>query len=164
LCARAAYDGGLREQEFSTWATRWLSGEDNSGLHARELVDSFEDDCRGSLGLSHPELPMAAKAARAAMHASKLSWLAGRARDEENTRAIELATEAVTTALRMAQLDLPSLADQAVPRITEIVPDVRRERPISRVSRPISRVSGPILSMRPPSVSLPNRILRALPT
>ncbi|HEV7662722.1 MAG TPA: adenylate/guanylate cyclase domain-containing protein, partial [Chloroflexota bacterium] len=125
LCTRAAYDGGLREQEFTNWSDGWLNGQDNSGVNARALADLLESDCHGSIGLSHPELMMAAKAARAAMHASKLSWLAGRARDEENSRAIELATEAVQTALRMAQLDVPSLAEQAVPKPTSAIPPAR---------------------------------------
>lgn len=163
LCARAAYDGGLREQEFADWAATWLSGQDSSGIQARALADSLDADCHGSIGLSHPELPMAAKAARAAMHASKLSWLAGRARDEENTRAIDLATEAVSTALRMAQLDLPSLAEQAVPKVLAPVLTTRAAAPTSIApSRPPS-VSFPAVRLAPPSV-IPGRILRALPT
>jgi len=84
---------------------------------------------------------MAANAARAAMHAARVSWLAGRAREEESARAIELAAEAVHTALRMAHLDLPFLADQVVPK-----------------------VAGPVPPIRPILTPIPNRILRALPT
>jgi hypothetical protein len=84
---------------------------------------------------------MAANAARSAMHAARVSFLAGRAREEESARAIELATEAVHTALRMARLDLPSLAEQVVPK-----------------------VASPVVPIRPISNPIPNRILRALPT
>jgi hypothetical protein len=75
------------------------------------------------------------------MHASRLAWLVGRARDEENSRAIDLATEAIRTALRMTRLDLPALAEQAVPK-----------------------VEGPIPPTRPAAPASPHRILRALPT
>jgi hypothetical protein len=84
---------------------------------------------------------MAANAARSAMHASRVSWSAGRAREEENARAIELAAEAVHMALRMKHLDLAALAEHVVPKIT-----------------------GPVPPLRPPAAQPPNRILRALPT
>jgi len=67
----------------------------------------------------------------------------GRARDEENVRAVTCASEAVHIALRMTQLDLVALADEAMPRAaTASVP-------------PVSRVAGQISA---------DRILRALPT
>jgi hypothetical protein len=137
-CARAALEGGLFEHEFGTWAETWLVGQDSSGVEARALADMLEVE--GGSGLVHPEVLMAANAARAAAHASRLSWLAGRARDEENTRAVDLATQAVHTALRMTRLDLPSLADQALPKFDGSA------------------------ATRPPVSVTPNRILRALPT
>jgi len=139
-CARAAYEGGLRETEFSAWADCWLAGQDSSGTNARVLADQLEGDARGN-ELAHPEDMMAANAARAAMHAARVSWLAGRAREAETARAIELATEAVHTARRMTDIDLASLADQLMPK-----------------------VAGPVQPTRPPSTPIPNRILRALPT
>jgi class 3 adenylate cyclase len=139
-CARAAYEGGLHETEFRAWVDCWLAGQDSSGTNARVLVDRLEGDAQGN-ALAHPGDVMAANAAKAAMHASRISWLAGRAREEENARAIELATDAIHTALRMTQLDLPALADQV-----------------------IQKASGAVLSLRPISNPIPNRILRALPT
>jgi len=139
-CARAAYEGGLHESEFRAWADCWLAGQDSSGASARALVDELEDGDRDSL-LAPPGDRMAANAARAAMHAARVSWLAGLAREEESARAIELATETVHTALRMARLDLPSLADQVLPKGT-----------------------GPVPPVRPLTPPIPNRILRALPT
>ncbi len=136
LCARGAYEGGLHEAEFRAWAECWLAGQDSSGINARALADELEGDT-----LVQPGERMAANAVRAAMHAARVSWLAGRAREEENARAIELATEAIHTALRMARLDLPSLADQVVPK-----------------------ASGPVLPIRPLATPIPDRILRALPT
>ena len=138
-CARAAYDGA-HQAEFGAWAECWLAGQDGSGMNARSLADVLESDDQDGA----PALPgdrMAANAARAAMHAARVSFLAGRAREEESARAIELATEAVHTALRMAQLDLPALAEQVVPKVI-----------------------GPVLPIRPISSPIPNRILRALPT
>jgi len=38
------------------------------------------------------------------MHAARLSWQAGRARDEENTRATALASDVIDTALRIVHL------------------------------------------------------------
>ena len=94
------------------------------------------------LWLAHPEELMAANAARAATHASKLSWLVGRARDQGNTAAIGLASEAVRTALRITRLDLIALAEQAMPRS-----------------------ASPVPAVRPAAATLNrNRILRALPT
>jgi hypothetical protein len=84
---------------------------------------------------------MLANAARAAAHASRLSWLVGRARDEENIRAIECAVEAVHIAMRMTRLDLESLADQVVPRAV-----------------------APVTPLRTMVAVGSNRILRALPT
>lgn len=133
LCATAAYAGGMRESEFVGWAETWLNGYDNSGIAAREIADSFDIDSDGLNGVSNPELRMGATAARAAMHATKLAWLNGRARDEENAIAIGLATEAVRIALRLAQLDVPSLADQAVPRATGVVPRGRALTPAAAV-------------------------------
>ena len=84
---------------------------------------------------------MLANAARAAECASKLSWLVGRARHDENTRAIECASEAFEHALGMAKLDLVALADQAVPKLPP-----------------------PITAAKPSSNPAALRILKALPT
>jgi class 3 adenylate cyclase len=141
LCARVALADGEEGAQFADWADGWLAGQDNSGVGARALADAFEDEAHSGTDLAHPEVLMAANAARAAMHASRLAWLVGRARDEENSRAIDLATEAIRTALRMTRLDLPALAEQAVPK-----------------------VEGPIPPTRPAAPASPHRILRALPT
>jgi hypothetical protein len=140
-CARAAYEGGAYENEFRGWADGWLAGQDSSGTNARALADKLEGEARRGYELTHPEDLMAANAARSALHATRVSWLAGRAREEENARAIELAAEAVHTALRIANLDLPALADLVVPSVAgQVLPTVRQAAPP------------------------PNRILRALPT
>ena len=141
LCAQAAYRGGLHAPEFDAWADGWLAGQDSSGIDAREIADELENEALRGLELARPEEMMAAKAARAAMHAARQSWLAGRARDEENTRAIELSTEVLHTALRITQLDLPALAAQALPQMATPV-------------APTHLVSAPAAS----------RILRASPT
>jgi class 3 adenylate cyclase len=138
-CVRAAYDGA-HLAEFGAWAESWLAGQDGSGMNARALADALESDDQDG-GPARPGELMAANAARSAMHAARVSFLAGRAREEESARAIELATEAVHTALRMARLDLPSLAEQVVPK-----------------------VASPVVPIRPISNPIPNRILRALPT
>jgi|SRR5579864_8760304 len=141
LCARDAYEGAF-EGEFKDWAARWLGGEDSSGTGARELANRLDHDARpDDAGITRPHWLMLANAARAAAHASKLGWLAGRARDEESAQAIAYATEAVRTALRMAKLDLAALAEQAQPK-----------------------PGSPLTPIRPISVVTPNRILRALPT
>jgi hypothetical protein len=157
LCARGANESGRYAQEFADWANGWLAGHDTSAINARALADTLEAEAHGATALAHPELQMMANAARAATHASKLSWLSGRARDEENTRAIDLAAEAVHTALRMAQLDLPALADQVIPRPAT---SVQTPRSVPRVANsvPPARV---VSSGSPPSGV---RILRALPT
>jgi class 3 adenylate cyclase len=142
LCARAAFQRGSYRAEFNVWADGWLVGNDSSGVAARALADDLEAEAHRGAGLAHPEELMAANAARAAAHASKLSWLAGRARDEENTSAIALATEVVHTALRITWLDLIALAEQAMPRAASPVPSIRPATPT------LTR----------------NRILRALPT
>src|SRR5919201_2500304 len=142
LCARAAYPGGSHQARFNAWADGWLVGNDSSGIAARALADELEAEAHRGTGLAHPEELMAANAARAAAHASKLSWLAGRARDEENASAIGLATEVVRTALRITRLDLIALAEQATPRSASPVPPVRPA----------------------PATLTRNRILRALPT
>jgi class 3 adenylate cyclase len=140
-CARVAYEGALHEEEFGAWADGWLVGHDNSGVNARTLADELEAEAHRGNELAHPEDLMAANAARAAMHAARVSFLAGRAREEENARAIELATESVHTALRIAHLDLQALADLVLPPVAE-----------------------PVLPNRPLAFPMPNRILRALPT
>jgi class 3 adenylate cyclase len=145
LCARTACENTRYEEDFDTWASGWLAGDDSSGTVARELAESLERDARPGYEPDLLTLPlplMLANAARAAMHASKLPWLVGRARDAENSRALACASEAVHTALRMTQLDLGALADQAMPRAsaTAVAP---------------MRVSAPLPT---------NRILRALPT
>ena len=142
LCAQAACEHGAHEREFNDWAAGWLAGQDSSGVNARELADAFEDEAQRGSGLAMPEELMLANAARAAAHASKLSWLAGRARDEENTRAIDCAAEAIHTAMRMARLDLVELAEQAVPNVVAPPPP---SRPISRpISRPTMRILKPL--------------------
>jgi hypothetical protein len=136
LCAQAAYDGA-HAAEFGSWVECWLAGQDSSGASARALADALDRE-----GVQAPPGDqMVANAARAAAHAARVAWLAGRAREEESARAIELATEAVHTALRLAHLDLPSLADQVVPK-----------------------AASPVLPIRPLATPNPNRILRALPT
>ena len=142
LCARAAYQGGSHQAEFDAWADGWLVGNDSSGVAARALADELEAEAHRGTGLAHPEELMAANAARAAAHASMLSWLVGRARDQGNTAAIGLASEAVRTALRITRLDLIALAEQALPRS-----------------------AAPVPAVRPAAATLSrNRILRALPT
>jgi class 3 adenylate cyclase len=138
LCARAAYAGGVYETEFGHWADTWLAGHDTSGMKARAMADMLEAEADRGYGVTSPEEMMAAHAARSAMHAARMSWLAGRERDGTNSQAIESSTEAVGLALQMAQLDLPALADQAIPQLT--VPE---------------RTAGPAFS---------RGILRALPT
>jgi class 3 adenylate cyclase len=145
LCARVACEGTRYEDEFSSWATGWLVGDDSSGTAARDLADRLERDARPSQDADLMTLPlplMLANAARAAMHASKLGWLVARARDEENARAVACAAEAVHTAMRMTQLDLLALSQQAMPR------------PVTQPITP-SRLAAPATA---------NRILRALPT
>ena len=142
VCARAAYEAGAYAVEFNNWADSFLSGHDTSGVTARELADELEAEALRGATVAYPEELMVAKAARAAALASRVAWLAGRARDEENTRVIELASEAVRSALRMAQLDLVAMADVAVPRSVSAVSAVRQLAP----------------------VAAPNRILTTLPT
>jgi hypothetical protein len=115
LCARAAYQRGEHTDEFGAWAEGWLAGHDRSGIDARALAEELGGQAARGFGLAQPEELMVANAASAAMYASRLSWLAGRARDEESTRAAEAASEAVRTALRLGPLDLPALAAEAVP-------------------------------------------------
>jgi len=115
LCAREAYAGGSNEDtEFGHWADGWLSGQDASGIGARAMAAELQTEAeRGSVA-REAETMMVANAARSAMHAAGLSLRGGREHTEETARAIQFATEAVRTALRMADMDLPSLADQAV--------------------------------------------------
>src|SRR5579859_1810382 len=141
LCARSAYEARLHALEFNAWAETWLTGQDSSGHGARDLAEQLDRNAHHRNELAHPEELMAANAARAAMHASRLSWLAGRAREEESARAIELAGQAVHTALRITELDLPSLADQVVPSVV-----------------------APVAPRHPQAAPVANRILRALPT
>jgi class 3 adenylate cyclase len=115
LCARAAYGGGLHETEFANWADGWLAGHDNSGVNARAMADMLEEEADRGNGLVNPEEMMAANAARSATHAARLSWLVGRERNDTNAQAILCATQSVQTALRMTLLDLPALAEQAIP-------------------------------------------------
>jgi len=110
MCAQAAFTCGELAEEFSQWVESWLAGMDNSGVAARALADRLESE---SSREDHEQL-MAANAARAAMHAARTTWLAGRARDEEITRAAELAAEAVDMALRLANFDAAELAERAV--------------------------------------------------
>ena len=145
LCARIACEGTRYEEDFSSWATGWLAGDDSSGTAARELAEELEREARPSQDADLMTLPlplMLANAARAAMHASKLSWLVARARDEENTRAVACAAETVHTAMRITQLDLLGLSEQAMPK---------------PAPAPVARTT-----MAAPAAA--NRILRALPT
>lgn len=146
LAAQAACEGTRYEEDFGGWANGWLAGEDSSGAVARELAEALERNARPGQNPDLLTLPlplMLANAARAAMHASKLPWLVGRARDEESARALACAGEAVRTALRMRQLDLSALALEAAPR--------------SASGQPVTplRVAPPLAA---------DRILRALPT
>jgi hypothetical protein len=118
-----------------------LAGQDSSGNHARALATELEVDSRRDTELSHFKDLMAANAARSAMHAARVSWLAGRTREEENALAIKLATEAVHTAMSMVDLDLPSLAEDA-----------------------LATTAGPVLPIRSQAAHAPNRILSSLPT
>ena len=115
LCAREAYAaGGGQDTEFDHWANGWLNGQDGSGMGARALAATLEAEAeRGSVAREAEEM-MVANAARSAMHAAGLSLRGGREHTEETSRAIHFATESVRTALRMADMDLPALADQAV--------------------------------------------------
>jgi class 3 adenylate cyclase len=145
LCARTACEGTRYEDVFGSWASGWLVGEDSSGAIAHELAESLERDARPGqdAGLLTLPLPlMLANAARAAMHASKLPWLVGRGRDEETARAQACAAEAVHVALKITQLDLGALSEQATPRQT-------------------ARALAPVRST---ALQAANRILRALPT
>ena len=145
LCARLAYEPSQYAAEFKHWADAWLAGQDRSGVRALALADELDAVAhRGTepAHLAHPEELMAANAARAAAHASKVAWLVGLARDDENTRAVKLASEAVRMALRTTRLDLVGLAEQAVPR--GVAPAVPPPRPAATVGS--------------------NRILTALPT
>jgi class 3 adenylate cyclase len=147
LCARAGAEGTRYEDDFGSWATGWLAGEDSSGAIARDLAEDLEREARPGSDSDLLTLPlplMLANAARAAAHASKLSWLAARARDEENTRAVACAAEAVQIAMRTRQLDLLALAEQAMPKVT---------------GTPLTPTR-----MAAPAGVAANRILRALPT
>jgi hypothetical protein len=106
------------------------------------MADKLEAEADRGYGVNNPVEMMAAHAARSAMHAARLSWLVGRERDGGNTQAIESATEAVGIALEMAHMDLPALADQALPNV-DVVP------------RMPERMAGAAVS---------SGILRALPT
>ncbi|MBV9893612.1 MAG: adenylate/guanylate cyclase domain-containing protein [Chloroflexi bacterium] len=144
LCARSACEGTRYEDDFGGWAAGWLAGDDSSGTVARQLAEVLEREARPGSDPDLVTLPlplMLANAARAAMHASKLSWLVGRARDEENARAVACASEAVHIAFRVTQLDLGALAEQCMPKAIAVAP-------LSRTSSPVSA----------------DRILRALPT
>jgi hypothetical protein len=79
------------------------------------MADMLEEEADRGYGLVNAEEMMAANAARAATHAGRLSWLAGRERNETNTQAIQCAVQAVETALRTTLMDLPALAAQAIP-------------------------------------------------
>jgi class 3 adenylate cyclase len=142
LCAQAAYDGGQYQTEFDDWAAGWLCGSDASGIEARALADSLANEAHRGTFMALPEVLMLANAARAAAHASKLSFLQGRARDEENSQAIAYAAEAVRIAVKLTRIDVVALADQAVPKVTV----------------------APITPLRTAVSIGPNRILRALPT
>jgi class 3 adenylate cyclase len=113
LCAQMASEEEPLTAEFRHWADGWLAGQDSSGVQAREIADGLESGSRDADSLANPEVRMAANAARAAMHSARTAWLAGRARDEENARAVELSGDAIGLALRLARLDLVELAERA---------------------------------------------------
>jgi class 3 adenylate cyclase len=115
LCARAAYAGGLYATEFANWADGWLAGHDSSGVNARAMADMLEHEANRGYGVVNDEDMMAANAARAATHAARLSWLVGRERNDTSAQAIQCAVQSVETALRTAHMDLPALAEQAIP-------------------------------------------------
>lgn len=115
LCAREALaDTSPEAKEFGHWAQAWLSGQDHSAVNARALASRLESEADGGTSVGHSASTMAANAARAAVHAAGLTLPVGREYAEESARAVQLATEAVRTALRMTRLDLPALADQAL--------------------------------------------------
>jgi len=142
LCAQAAYENGEYETEFNDWAATWLGGGDPSGIDARTLADALASVAHRGTFMALPDVSMLANAARAAARASKLSWLQGRARDEENSQAIAYAAEAVRIAMRLTRIDVIGLADQAVPRTAV----------------------APVTPLRTAVTLGSNRILRALPT
>ena len=115
LCAQAAYSSGPHAVDFHHWADGWLAGNDASGVNARAMADMLEAEADRGYGVVNLEEMMAANAARSAAHAARLSWLAGRERNDTNTQAIQCATQAVHTALRLTLLDLPLLADRSMP-------------------------------------------------
>ncbi len=141
LCARAAYDEGRFAEEFHDWAASWLAGEDSSGSNARDLAEALEREARPDpdSGLTLPHALMLANAAWAASHAAKLPWLVGRGRDEANSRAIQCAVEAEHTALRMARLDLITLAELAMPRPASPLTPLRSPVPMraKRILKPL---------------------------
>jgi hypothetical protein len=114
LCVREAYAGGGREDEFMDWTERWLTGMDPSGIAARELADDLWRDAQRGGVISDVREEMASYAARAAMHAARTRWTAGRAREEELASATACTADAVRTAMQLGNLDLPELAEAAV--------------------------------------------------
>ena len=141
LSARTAYEEGIHAEEFIAWADAWLIGQDNSGIAARVIADEFERAAQRGSGIARPEELMAANAARAATHAVRTTWLTGRARDEEQSLAVQYAAEALHTAMRLTKLDLPAIAEQAM------------------AQKPPARAVSPLTSLATSS-----RILTALPT
>jgi len=115
LCAREAYAAVTDEDpEFDHWAAGWLSGQDGSGIGARAMAGTLEAQAERGAVAHEAQSMMVANAARSAMHAAGLSLRGGREHTEETSKAVHFATEAVRTALSMADMDLPTLADQAV--------------------------------------------------
>lgn len=108
VCARAAVGESALEARFREWADAWLADHQSAGVDADALANELEAEAQRLGESAGPEMLMAARAVRAAAHASNLS-------DEANGRAISLAAEAIGAALRMTRLDLPALAQQAVP-------------------------------------------------
>lgn len=109
LCARAASGEGALDARFREWADRWVVDGGGEATEARLLADELEAAAQRVDEEARPKIVMAARAARAAA-------LAGQLTDETNAQAIELAAEAIQIALRMTRLDLPALAQKAVPR------------------------------------------------
>jgi len=125
LCARAAYADGMHGEEFVGWADGWLTGQDNSGISARELADELERAAERGSGMSRPEELMAANAGALRGACGQDDVACRRARDEEAARAIDHAAEAVHFAMRFTKLDLPAMAEQAMHQIPAALPTAR---------------------------------------
>ena len=108
VCALAAYG---EEPTFQAWAHSWLAGHDHRGVQAGALADQLEADAREADERTRSQVIMAARAARAAAMAAEDG-------EQANAGAINCAAEAIRIAMGMTGLDLPALAQQAVPHHT----------------------------------------------